>query len=81
MDESGDRGVVTTFENAVLDAVHDVTGKRPSIEDSFADLGLDSIDVLDVQRKLEDKLGKQLTREQEQSLETLADLARAFDSH
>ncbi len=48
-----------------------------TMESSFRDLGIDSLDTVEMLMNLEDKLGKEI--ELEQSVETVGDLVRYIE--
>lgn len=48
-----------------------------TIDSSFRDLGIDSLDTVEMLMNLEDKLGKEI--ELEQSVETVGDLVRYIE--
>lgn len=56
---------------------NDCDASEITMESSFRDLGIDSLDTVEMLMNLEDKLGKEI--ELEQSVETVGDLVRYIE--
>ncbi len=68
----------------VFDAIAELIAERNdcdksdiTMESSFRDLGIDSLDTVEMLMNLEDKLGKEI--ELEQTVETVGDLVRYIE--
>ena len=68
----------------VFDAIAELIAERNdcdkadiTMESSFRDLGIDSLDTVEMLMNLEDKLGKEI--ELEQAVETVGDLVRYIE--
>lgn len=68
----------------VFDAIAELIAERNdcdkadiTMDSSFRDLGIDSLDTVEMLMNLEDKLGKEI--ELEQSVETVGDLVRYIE--
>ena len=69
----------------VFDAIAELIAERNdcdksdiTMDSSFRDLGIDSLDTVEMLMNLEDKLGKEI--ELEQAVETVGDLVEYVDS-
>ena len=57
----------------------DIEEDRITMDSSFKDLGIDSLDTVEMLMNLEDKIGKEI--ELDQKVETVGDLVRYIQDH
>ena len=63
-----------------LEFIREQTGRACDASDAIEELGLDSLELLELQLECEKRFGKRISDEQQAMLLTVGDLADAFET-